>query len=225
LAKHRAIIVAPSIRSVVILAVAGAILAAVTISALGLGNDAKADQEARSTGVPAVPDDLPSPWSPGPWPPASPSASPSASTGPAGLSASPAAALTPSPRTTRSPSRKPTPTRAPTPKVTSAPVEVALTAHYAVSSDWGSGFVTAIEVANPGAAAADWTVEVDYGAAIRIAQVWNATVEQSGNVYRFRANPGTTLGPSQKVQFGYIASGPRGASRATKCTVNGRTCR
>jgi hypothetical protein len=198
-AKHRAG-TTPSFWSVLVLAVAGAVLCAVVIGALGIGRPA----QKHATSVAAEPQIVIT-VSPSPSPSASPSLSPSASPSP-----SPSKRVKSSPRVTQSP--KPT------------VAAVRLFARYMVTGENNNGFVAGVEVINQGQQPATWTVEVTYSSSVRLGQVWNASVQRVGNTYRFRANSGTALGAAQKAQFGYIASGPRGSSRAIRCTINGRTC-
>jgi cellulase/cellobiase CelA1 len=202
-AKHRAG-VTPSFWSVLVLAVAGAVLCAVVLGALGIGRPAPK----HATSVAAEPQIVitvsPS-ASPSLFPSDAPSASPSASP-----------SLSPSKRPKSSP-RAP---RSPSPTV----VVARLSARYMVTSENNNGFIAGVEVINQGQQPATWTVEVTYSGTVRLGQVWNASVQRVGNTYRFRANSGAALGAAQKAQFGYIASGPRGSSRPVRCTINGRTC-
>jgi hypothetical protein len=198
-AKHRAG-TTPSFWSVLVLAVAGAVVCAVVIGALGIGRPVPK----HATSVAAEPRIVIT-VSPSPSLPPSLSPSPSVS-----ASSSPSKRAKSSPR----------PTRSPTPTVAA----VRLSARYMVSGESNNGFIAGVEVINQGQQAATWTVEVTYSGDVRLGQVWNASVQRVGNMYRFRANSGAALGAAQKAQFGYIASGPRGSSRAVRCTINGRTC-
>jgi hypothetical protein len=196
----------PSFWSVVALAVAGAVMAAVVIAALGVGRP-----PASSPGVTSVAAEPPVVLD-------SPSASPSALASPSPSASSPSPSPTPS--KARKAKASPTPRGSKTPTFAAT----VLAARYSVSGENSNGFVAGVEVTNPGPEAAAWTVEITYSGNVRVAQVWNATVQKVGNTYRFRANSGAALGASQKAQFGYIASGPRGSSRAVRCTINSRTC-
>jgi cellulase/cellobiase CelA1 len=200
-AKHRALST-PSFWSVIVLAVAGAVLCAVVIGALGIGRPTTPS----ATSVAAEPQIVITVT-------ASPSPSPSPSVSPTPV-LSPSPSLTPSKR----PKATPRVSKSPTPPV------VQLSARYTVSGENQNGFIAGVEVINSGSRPATWTVEVTYSADVRLGQVWNASVQRVGNMYRFRANSGAPLGASQKASFGYIAAGPRGSSRPIRCTVNGRTC-
>jgi len=203
-AKHRAG-TTPSFWSVLVLAVAGAVLCAVVIGTLGIGRP----PEKHATTAAAEPKIV-----------ITVSSSPSPSVLPS-LSPSPSATPSVSP-SKRGAKASPRPTRSPTPTVAAVPVR--LTARYMVTGESNSGFIAGVEVINQGQQPATWTVEVTYSSTVRLGQVWNASVQRVGNTYRFRANSGAALGVAQKASFGYIASGPRGSSQAVRCTINGRTC-
>jgi cellulase/cellobiase CelA1 len=201
-AKHRAGST-PSFWSVLVLAVAGAVLCAVVIGAFGIGRP----PAKHATSVAAEPEVV-----------ITVSASPSFSPSPV-PSSSPSPSVTPS---KRAPKASPRPTRSPAPTVVAVPVR--LSARYMVTGQSNSGFIAGVEVINQGQQPATWTVEVTYSSTVRLGQVWNASVQRVGDTYRFRANSGGALGVAQKADFGYIASGPMGSSRAVRCTINGRTC-
>ena len=201
MAKHRAG-TTPSFWSVLVLAVAGAVLCAVVIGTLGIGRPAPK----HATSVAAEPQIVIT---------VSPSATPSPSLS---SSASPLPSLSPSP--TKRAKSSPRATRSPSPTVAA----VRLSARYMVTGESNNGFIAGVEVINQGQQPATWTVEVTYSANVRLGQVWNASVQRVGSTYRFRANSGAALGVAQKAQFGYIASGPRGSSQPVRCTINGRTC-
>jgi cellulase/cellobiase CelA1 len=217
LAKHRAI-PPVSFGLVLALAVVGAVASAVLVSAFGTGERRPAAQSQPQAGVPVTVTLSPSISAAAPVvePTPSPaSASVSPTVGPPSLPPSPIR-----PARSRTPSTPP-PSTTPPPAVT-------LTARYVVTSDWDGGFVVGVEVRNTGNRPVSWVVEVTYAPSVIIFMngnnPWNATVERAGSVYRFRANSGVALSAGQKAQFGYIASGPSGTSRAVRCTVNGHTC-
>src|SRR5262249_42550195 len=130
--------------------------------------------------------------------------------------------LSPSPSPSLSKRVKTSPRVSPSvrPPVAKAP----LSARYMIVGEDDGEFVVGIEVFNPGQQPATWTVEVTYDDDLRLGGVWNACVQRVGNRYRSGVNPGGALGAAQKVQFGYIASGPKRSGRAVRCTINGRTC-
>ena len=205
MAKHRAI-PPMSFGGLVVMAVVGAVAAAVLIAALNPGPKRPVVQAgpspSASSGVlvssaPSVPASPVSAESPTP-------------------SVSPTASASPTPRVSRSPAPA---------RTTSSPST--FTARYFATTDRNNnGFVTGFEVTNTGSQPATWVVEVTYpsGVVVNSQTVWNASVSRSGNVYRFRANSGAALAAGQSVQFGYMAGAPRGASRPSRCTVNGHTC-
>ena len=194
----------PSFRSVVVLAVVGAVASALLIASLTPGDRPKSLPQADSTNLAAVAT---------PSEPVVVQGVPEPSASPSTAAPSPSPSVSKSPKPSKSPSRPPP-----------AAVAVDLVAHYVVSGEFNSGFGATVEVRNPGGAAATWTVEITYGSTVTVASVWNAKMERSGNTYRFRANSGSGLGSSQKVQFGYIAAAQRGSSKPVRCTVNGRAC-
>jgi cellulase/cellobiase CelA1 len=231
LAKHRADDLfgvrgkPPSFRSVVVLAVAGAVSSALLIASLGTGGRSKTLPQASSThlAVAATPSESAA-YQGVLEPNASPiSASPISATP---ISATPISAPSisapPPPSTSVSKSAKPSKSASGKPPTVAA--GVSLVAHYVVSGESNAGFGATVEIRNAGGAAATWTVEITYGSNVTVASVWNAKMERSANTYRFRANSGSGLGSSQKAQFGYIASAQRGSSKPVRCTVNGRAC-
>jgi endoglucanase len=212
LAKHRADDLfgvrgkPPSFRSVVVLAVVGAVAASVLIASLTPGDRPKSLPQANSTNLAVVPT---------PSEPAVYQGVPEPSASPSSPAPSPSPSISKSAKPSKSPSGRPP---------TAVAAEVKLVAHYVVSGESNAGFGATVEIRNSGAAAATWVVEITYGSNVTVASVWNAKMERSGNTYRFRANSGSGLGSSQKVQFGYIAAAQRGSGKPVRCTVNGRAC-
>ncbi|GAA4876650.1 cellulose binding domain-containing protein [Kitasatospora terrestris] len=110
--------------------------------------------------------------------------------------------------------------------VTALPAHAAaphLTAAFAQSSVWDTGYGARITVGNSGdAAATGWTVEFDLPAGTTVAGSWSATRSQSGTHYTF-VNLGWngTVAPGATQSFGFNAAG---GGLPLNCTVNGAPC-
>jgi len=92
-------------------------------------------------------------------------------------------------------------------------------ANYAVSDDWGTGFVGNVTV-NAGASALNgWTVEFDSPA--QITNIWNAEIaSRTGTHYVIRSAAWNgQVGAGQSASFGFQGSGA--ASSVTNLSVNG----
>src|SRR5258708_1729493 len=82
-----------------------------------------------------------------------------------------------------------------------------LSASYAVTQDWGTGFQAQMSLNNAQATnVANWKLEFDLGASI--SSIWNASiVGHSGNHYVIEgASWDSTLPAAGSVSFGFVAS-------------------
>ncbi|WP_329104803.1 cellulose binding domain-containing protein [Micromonospora sp. NBC_01699] len=99
----------------------------------------------------------------------------------------------------------------------------ALTATFAQSSTWSSGYAASYTIRNGGDATANgWVVEFDLAAGSTISTSWDSVRSQSGQRYRF-ANAGWngTVAPGATQSFGFNVSG---LGTPTNCTLNGAPC-
>ena len=93
------------------------------------------------------------------------------------------------------------------PSTPTASGDLAASARYQVTSDWGSGFGGQVVIANTGTAGlSGWTLEFDFAA--NITQIWNATiVSHVGNHYVIRdAGYNGAIAAGQSTSFGFNAA-------------------
>ena len=106
------------------------------------------------------------------------------------------------------------------------PASPGLTATFAKTSDWGSGFVGSYTVNNGGSSAVEgWKLEFDLPAGEKITAAWSGVLTVSGNHYTLtNAAWNGRIGASAGATVGF--QGTRGAtwSDPAACTVNGRPC-
>jgi hypothetical protein len=99
-----------------------------------------------------------------------------------------------------------------------------LTASYAVTSSSADGFVAAITVRNPAAAAQSWTMLLTYpsGTRINVTGYWNATPHATGRRLRFEGGP---LAAGASYGFGFQAATDQADDiNPIACTINGNSC-
>ncbi|MZD08630.1 chitinase, partial [Streptomyces sp. SID5785] len=99
----------------------------------------------------------------------------------------------------------------------------AVTATFAKTQDWGSGFEGKWTIKNSGTTAlSSWTVEWDYPSGTKVTSAWDATVTNSADHWTAK-NLGWngTLAPGASVSFGFNGTGP-GAPGG--CKINGGSC-
>ena len=98
-----------------------------------------------------------------------------------------------------------------------------VTATFAKTSDWGSGFEGKYTVANGGTSAlTSWRIEFDLPAGTAIGSFWDAQVTRSGDHYvAVNANHNGSVAVGGSASFGFIGSGP---GAPTNCTINGGSC-
>ncbi|WP_166021176.1 glycoside hydrolase family 18 chitinase [Streptomyces chilikensis] len=106
---------------------------------------------------------------------------------------------------------------------TPAQAATSVTATYAKTQDWGSGFEGKWTVKNTGTTAlSSWTVEWDFPTGTKVTSAWDATVTNSGNHWTGK-NLGWngSLAPGASVTFGFNGSGTGSPSG---CKINGGSC-
>jgi cellulase/cellobiase CelA1 len=120
--------------------------------------------------------------------------------------------------------RTPVHTHATPPQTPGSVPDGGLTARYAVSSSWDTGFVAGVTVANPTGQALSWRIVLTHAAAERVAvaDFWNAALTRSGTSLIFTGGP---LAPGATQTFGFEATkGVPGPVRPRSCTVNRAAC-
>ncbi len=96
---------------------------------------------------------------------------------------------------------------------------------YTVSSDWGSGFTTAITIQNTGSAITSWTLGYSYAGNQKISQGWSGNWSQSGaaiTVTNASWNGSLAAGASTQIGANFTYSGTNTAP--TAFTLNGTAC-
>ena len=96
---------------------------------------------------------------------------------------------------------------------------------YSVSSDWGSGFTTAITIQNTGSAITSWTLGYSYAGNQKISQGWSGNWSQSGaaiTVTNASWNGSLATGASTQIGANFTYSGTNTAP--TAFTLNGTAC-
>jgi chitinase len=98
-----------------------------------------------------------------------------------------------------------------------------LTATFAKTSDWGSGYQAQFTINNNGSSAINgWTVAFDMPSGSSVGTYWDALLTQSGSHYTFKNRDyNASIAPGASVTFGFVASG---SGTPTSCTLNGAAC-
>jgi hypothetical protein len=118
---------------------------------------------------------------------------------------------------------KPPPAGLPATMLPSAPDE-GVTAQYAVTGSWDTGFVAGVLLANPTGTARSWQVVVRHASAagVRVTTFWNAQVTRNCDTTTFSGGP---LAAGATQTFGFEATKQAsGPVRPTSCLVNGLAC-
>ncbi|MFD7655052.1 cellulose binding domain-containing protein [Actinosynnema sp. NPDC059797] len=98
-----------------------------------------------------------------------------------------------------------------------------VTATFAKTQDWGSGFEARFTVANGGpAAVTSWRVEFDLPAGTAVGSYWDALITRTGDHYvATNRTYNGTVGAGASVTFGFLGTG---SGAPLNCTVNGSPC-
>ncbi|MGW0827332.1 glycosyl hydrolase family 18 protein [Streptomyces sp. NPDC002845] len=98
-----------------------------------------------------------------------------------------------------------------------------VTATYAKTQDWGTGFEGKWTVKNTGTTTiGSWTVEWDFPSGTSVTSAWDADVTSSGTHWTARNKTWNgTLAPGASVSFGFNGSGP---GAPADCKLNGGSC-
>ncbi|MFC5008527.1 cellulose binding domain-containing protein [Dactylosporangium cerinum] len=107
--------------------------------------------------------------------------------------------------------------------LTAAAASASLTAVFAQTSVWSSGYGAEFAVTNRGdAAASGWVVEFDLPAGATVSSSWDSTRTSAGQHHRFaNASWNGTVATGATVRFGFNVSG---TGTPLNCTVNGAPC-
>ncbi|MEV3855231.1 glycoside hydrolase family 18 chitinase [Streptomyces sp. NPDC050095] len=99
----------------------------------------------------------------------------------------------------------------------------AVTATYAKTQDWGSGFEGKWTIKNSGTTSvSSWTVEWDFPSGTKVTSAWDATVTNSADHWTAKnLSWNGTLAPGASVSFGFNGSG---AGAPSGCKLNGASC-
>ncbi|MER5948227.1 glycoside hydrolase family 18 chitinase [Streptomyces sp. NPDC001904] len=99
----------------------------------------------------------------------------------------------------------------------------AVTATYAKTQDWGTGFEGKWTIKNGGATAiSSWAVEWDFPTGTKVTSAWDATVTNSANHWTGKnLSWNGSLAPGASISFGFNGSG---AGAPTGCKINGASC-
>ncbi|WP_367135504.1 cellulose binding domain-containing protein [Saccharothrix sp. HUAS TT1] len=98
-----------------------------------------------------------------------------------------------------------------------------VTATFAKTQDWGSGFEARFTVANGGPAAiTSWRIEFDLPAGTSLGSYWDALVTRTGDHYvATNREYNGSVGVGASASFGFVGAGP---GAPLNCTVNGAPC-
>jgi hypothetical protein len=98
-----------------------------------------------------------------------------------------------------------------------------VTATFAKTQDWGSGFEGKFTISNGGPSAiTSWKVEFDLPAGTSLGSYWDALVTRTGDHYvATNREYNGTVGVNASTSFGFVGSG---SGAPLNCTVNGAPC-
>ncbi|MEU2868594.1 glycoside hydrolase family 18 chitinase [Streptomyces olivoreticuli] len=106
---------------------------------------------------------------------------------------------------------------------TPAPKAASVTAAFAKTSDWGTGFQGEWTVKNTGTTAVNgWTVEWDFPATTTVGSSWDALITGAGTHFTAKNREyNGAIAPGAAVTFGFVAAGD---GSPDGCKANGGTC-
>ncbi|WP_425841399.1 glycosyl hydrolase family 18 protein [Streptomyces fractus] len=98
-----------------------------------------------------------------------------------------------------------------------------VTATYAKTQDWGSGFEGKWTIKNSGTSAvSSWAVEWDFPSGTKVTSAWDATVTNSADHWTGKnLSWNGSLAPGASVSFGFNGTG---SGAPTGCKLNGASC-
>jgi hypothetical protein len=100
-----------------------------------------------------------------------------------------------------------------------------LSATFAKTSDWGTGYVANYTVANHGAPIQAWTLRFTLPSGAAITSAWSGNLSQNGNQYTItNAAWNGTVATGGTAQTGFQTTYSGAFSAPTNCTINGTPC-
>ena len=101
-----------------------------------------------------------------------------------------------------------------------------VTAGFATTADWGSGFQAEYTISNStGQTVHGWTVSFDLPAGERISSLWNGTMTAAGQHVTV-TNPSWAgdIATGAKASFGFVVDAAGGSGTPRNCLINGASC-
>jgi hypothetical protein len=101
-----------------------------------------------------------------------------------------------------------------------------VTAIFAKTSDWGSGFVGRFTIANTGSAPVDgWTLEFDLAAGQSIVNAWNTRVRSTGQHQVLTPESWTrSIAAGGRAEIGFQGASPGPFAGPLNCRIDGAPC-
>ena len=102
-----------------------------------------------------------------------------------------------------------------------------ITARYATTADWGTGFQGEYTISNgTGHPVHAWTVSFDLPTGERISSLWNGTMTTAGQHVTV-TNPagGADIATGRSTSFGFVVDAAAGPGVPGDCRINGASCR
>jgi hypothetical protein len=101
-----------------------------------------------------------------------------------------------------------------------------LTATFAKTSDWGSGFIGRFTITNTGGTRTDgWTLEFDLAAGQSIVNAWNTRVVSDGPHHVLTPESWTrSLAPGARAEIGFQGASPGSFGGPLNCRIDGAPC-
>ena len=132
------------------------------------------------------------------------------------------------------PVSNPTPTPTATVGTTPTPMPTATapaggstcSVHYAVQSQWNTGFTASVTINNTGSSTINgWRLQWTFANGQTITQIWNASFTQSGSVFTTtNLSYNGTIAPGGNTNFGFNGSWNGSNPNPTAFTLNGVSC-
>ncbi|SFF67485.1 cellulase family glycosylhydrolase [Streptomyces mirabilis] len=111
------------------------------------------------------------------------------------------------------------------PVVTASGATPACTVDYSVTSQWDTGFQSAVKITNNRAALSGWSLTFDFANGQKVSQGWNAKWSQSATtVTAANESWNGSLGTGASVSAGFLASWSGSNAVPTTFKLNGTTC-
>lgn len=97
--------------------------------------------------------------------------------------------------------------------------------HYAITSQWSTGFGASITITNTGTSAINsWNLVFNFASGQQITQSWGATLSQTGSQVTVTNQPyNSTIAPGSSVNFGFNGSWSGSNPAPTSFTLNGQS--